>query len=180
MNLAEKLQHLRKQNSLSQEQLAEKLNVSRQSISKWESEQSVPEIDKIIKISDIFGVTTDYLLKDSDKTPDSSVPITKDDNIDFPSRKLRLVVGTIGITFSILSIFIMWILSKVYPAPIVFFNTTTKKWLVGFDNFLWAHGLEGFYRLCWVIAILGIILLFFNRLKLLWEKIRVKFRYKSK
>lgn len=64
MNLADKVQQLRKQNNLSQEQLADKMGVSRQSISKWESGQSVPEISKIVQLSDIFGVTTDYILKD--------------------------------------------------------------------------------------------------------------------
>ena len=48
-----------------QEELAEKLNVSRQSISKWEGAQSVPGMDKILQLSEIFGVSTDYLLKDS-------------------------------------------------------------------------------------------------------------------
>lgn len=63
MNLAEKIQDLRKKNGLSQEQLADKLGVSRQAISKWESEQSTPDIDKIVLLSETFHVSTDYLLK---------------------------------------------------------------------------------------------------------------------
>ena len=51
---------------LTQEQLAEKMNVSRQSISKWESGQAVPELEKIIALSHDFDVTTDYLLKPSE------------------------------------------------------------------------------------------------------------------
>ena len=51
---------------MTQEQLAEKLDVSRQSISKWESGQSVPELEKIVALSTIFGVTTDSLLKSSE------------------------------------------------------------------------------------------------------------------
>lgn len=66
MNLAEKLTLLRKNSYWSQEELAEKLGVSRQSVSKYESGQSVPEIDKIIKLSEIFGVSTDYLLKEDE------------------------------------------------------------------------------------------------------------------
>ena len=65
MHLSEKIILLRKRNGWSQEELAERLNVSRQSISKWESGQSVPELDKILQLSSIFGVTTDYLLKDT-------------------------------------------------------------------------------------------------------------------
>lgn len=63
MNLSEKIFQLRKANGLSQEQLAEKLGVSRQSISKWESGDSMPEIERVVELSVIFDVTTDYLLK---------------------------------------------------------------------------------------------------------------------
>lgn len=64
MILADKIMQLRKKNGWSQEELAEKLNVSRQSVSKWESAMSVPELDKILQLSEIFEVSTDYLLKD--------------------------------------------------------------------------------------------------------------------
>ena len=64
MILADKIINERKKNGWSQEELAEKLSVSRQSISKWEGAQAIPDIQKIIKMADIFGVSTDYLLKD--------------------------------------------------------------------------------------------------------------------
>lgn len=64
MALSEKLYTLRKKSGLSQEQLAERLNVSRQAISKWESGMSLPESDKLVSISRYFGVSLDYLLKD--------------------------------------------------------------------------------------------------------------------
>lgn len=64
MILADKIINLRKKNAWSQEELAEKLGVSRQSISKYEGAQSIPDMDKILKLSKIFGVTTDYLIKD--------------------------------------------------------------------------------------------------------------------
>lgn len=64
MILADKIILMRKQQGWSQEQLAEQLGVSRQSVSKWESGTSIPDLDKILKLSDIFGVPTDYLLKD--------------------------------------------------------------------------------------------------------------------
>ena len=66
MNFSEKLLTLRKAKDLTQEQLAEKLDVSRQSVSKWESGQATPELEKIVEISAIFDVTTDYLLKSSE------------------------------------------------------------------------------------------------------------------
>lgn len=64
MILADKIMNLRKQNGWSQEQLAEQLGVSRQSVSKWESGMSIPDLEKILKMSTLFGVSTDYLLKD--------------------------------------------------------------------------------------------------------------------
>ena len=72
MILAEKIMHLRKKNGWSQEELAGKLNVSRQSVSKWESAMSVPDLDKILLMSEIFEVSTDYLLKD-DRTEEDFV-----------------------------------------------------------------------------------------------------------
>jgi len=64
MILADKIINERKKNGWSQEELAEMLDVSRQSVSKWESAQSVPDLQKILKMAEIFGVSTDYLLKD--------------------------------------------------------------------------------------------------------------------
>ena len=64
MKLADKIIKLRKQLGWSQEELAEKLNVSRQSVSKWEGALSIPDLNRIIKLGEIFGVSTDYLLKD--------------------------------------------------------------------------------------------------------------------
>lgn len=65
MDFSEKILHLRKARNLTQEQLAEELKVSRQSISKWESGQAMPEMEKLVALSEIFDVTTDYLLKPS-------------------------------------------------------------------------------------------------------------------
>ncbi len=64
MILADKIVSLRKKAGWSQEDLAEKLGVTRQSVSKWEGAQSVPDMDKVVQMSRLFGVTTDYLLKD--------------------------------------------------------------------------------------------------------------------
>ncbi|MBR1738968.1 MAG: helix-turn-helix transcriptional regulator [Ruminococcus sp.] len=64
MILADKIIELRKKNGMSQEELADKMGVSRQSVSKWESAQSVPDLNKILTLSKLFGVSTDVLLKD--------------------------------------------------------------------------------------------------------------------
>ena len=71
--LSEKIINLRKSRGWSQEELAERLNVSRQSVSKWESGASNPDLDKIVAMSTLFGVSTDYLLKDA--TTEQNEPI---------------------------------------------------------------------------------------------------------
>ena len=63
MNIADRIQYLRKSKGISQEELADRIGVSRQAVSKWKSEQSTPDVEKIILMSELFNVTTDYILK---------------------------------------------------------------------------------------------------------------------
>ena len=85
MKLADKIIKLRKQFGWSQEDLAEKMSVSRQSVSKWESAASIPDLNKIIRLSEIFSVPTDYLLKDE-------VELTSgiEEDRDLPLAKVKL------------------------------------------------------------------------------------------
>lgn len=62
MTLGEKIQELRRKSAMSQDTLAEKLEVSRQAVSKWERDEAMPETDKIVRLAQVFGVSTDYLL----------------------------------------------------------------------------------------------------------------------
>jgi transcriptional regulator with XRE-family HTH domain len=78
MILADKIIDLRKKSGWSQEELADKMGVSRQSISKWEGAQSVPDMNKILKLSEVFGVTTDYLLKDELGTLDEPASVNEE------------------------------------------------------------------------------------------------------
>ena len=81
MIISEKITELRKKNGWSQEDLAEKLAVSRQAVSKWESAQSVPDMNRVLQLSELFGVSTDYLLKDeltADAQPDDAAPAAAD------------------------------------------------------------------------------------------------------
>ncbi len=83
MTLGNKLQVLRKQKGLSQEQLAGQLNVSRQAVSKWELDTTLPETENIIRLSELFGVSTDYLLKDSEEVQlDNNFTVTKESGWD--------------------------------------------------------------------------------------------------
>ncbi len=106
MILADKIIRLRKKNGWSQEELAEKMQVSRQAVSKWEASQTIPDLGKILMLGNLFGVTTDYLLKDemedeefTDKNDDTSVKrITLTQANEFlewrKSASVRIAAGT--------------------------------------------------------------------------------------
>ena len=105
--LSEKLYKLRKNSGLSQEQLAEKLNVSRQAISKWESGTAVPESEKLVTISNYFGVSVDYLLKDEEEKV-----IGTDCNVE---EKPKMIAGIIICIAGIVSMIIWGLLSIFNP-----------------------------------------------------------------
>lgn len=102
--LSEKIRELRRKSGLSQEELADKLDVSRQAVSKWETGAAVPTADTLVNLADLFGVSLDYLLRDgTTETPDVSAH----------SRKNYTVCKILGIFFisaAILAAVIMIIL----------------------------------------------------------------------
>ena len=106
--LSEKLYKLRKNSGLSQEQLAEQLNVSRQAISKWESGIATPESEKLITISNYFGVSVDYLLKDDEEDKAKVTDSTMEE-------KPKMIAGIIICIAGILSMVIWGLLSIFSP-----------------------------------------------------------------
>ena len=121
MILADKIIYLRKKCGWSQEELAEKMNVSRQSISKWEGAQSVPDLDKILKLCQVFGVSTDYLLKEEIEEPELKQDVYEPLNVKHISaefanefmdakRKSSLKVA-IGTTICVLSPIVLILMS---------------------------------------------------------------------
>lgn len=98
--MADRIQILRKSRGISQEELAEKMGVSRQAVSKWESEQSSPDVDKIVLLSEYFDVTTDYLLKGIESLAD--VPEKKED------ARIFSVVGTALNFIGLISAIAIW------------------------------------------------------------------------
>ena len=119
MILADKIIRLRKKNGWSQEELADKMNVSRQAVSKWESTQTLPDLEKILHLGVLFGVTTDYLLKDeieeeefTDNTSDHTVRrITIDEaNVYLEQRRRaswQIAVATFLCILSPITLFIL-------------------------------------------------------------------------
>ena len=75
MTFGEKLQKLRQKAGMSQDALAERLDVSRQAVSRWERDETMPETDKVVALADLFGVTTDYLLRQgAEEEPQAAQP----------------------------------------------------------------------------------------------------------
>jgi transcriptional regulator with XRE-family HTH domain len=113
MRLSEKIVNLRKKNGLSQEDLAEKLNVSRQAVSRWEGGAASPDAANILQLSKLFGVTTDYLLNDEYES-DNDLPKVKEVKKD----GLRQIV-TFMITLEVM-ILILQFMSVVILQNVVF------------------------------------------------------------
>ena len=110
MIFADKLIKLRRQKGWSQEELAEQMSVTRQSVSKWESMQSLPDLDRILQLSKLFGVSTDYLLKDeiedeqAEEQEESGRYVTVQEADDFLTAKKAVAVPvSIGVFLCILS-----------------------------------------------------------------------------
>ena len=96
MTLSEKLYNLRRKQGLSQEALAEKLNCSRQVISKWENGTTSPDAEMLQKYSELFGVSIDYLVKDSVNEPTSEGFAGKN------SENKKLLIGILGLVISLI------------------------------------------------------------------------------
>lgn len=107
LTISERIQQLRKNKGMSQEELADKVGVSRQAVSKWESNQSLPDIEKIILLSNYFDVTTDYLLKGTEPT----LNITK-------SKIDSRIFLTIGSAFNLIGFILSIIIWKEQQTPI--------------------------------------------------------------
>lgn len=102
MNMADRIEYLRKTNGISQEELADKVGVSRQAVSKWENEQSLPDLEKIITMSDYFGVTTDYILKGIEPVAD------KEQKRSELTSKILYIASTAFVAIGLFSAFSGW------------------------------------------------------------------------
>ena len=115
MKLADKISKLRKQIGWSQEELAEKMNVSRQSVSKWESASSIPDMNKIIRLSEIFSVSTDYLLKDEIEISETGVDEVEEDVVKINLETAREFVQSKIKTSKIIAIAVLIFIYSAIP-----------------------------------------------------------------
>ena len=112
MKLSDKIVGLRKSNGMSQEDLAEKLDVSRQAISRWESGAAMPDANNILQLSKLFDVTTDYLLND-DYQSDNDLPKIKEvqnDNLG----QIMIYLVTLEVMILLMQFMTMFILQNVF------------------------------------------------------------------
>lgn len=130
MILADKIIRLRKRNGWSQEELAEKMSVSRQAVAKWEGAQTIPSLEKILQLGNLFGVTTDYLLKDEvedeefieDNVESGIKHVTLTEANEFlewrRSASVRIAVATFLCIFSVIPLFVLSAVSMYLPVNI--------------------------------------------------------------
>ena len=149
------LRKIRKDNNLSQEELADELGVSRQAISKWESGQSVPESDKLIVISNYFIVSLDYLLKEDCDQPIATEISDSDTSIQ-TSDRTRWLLGIITCVGGILCLIVWGLLSILNPAAS---DQLSESSMIQIDG----NGI--FLILCLVAIIVGAVLLLKNTRK---------------
>ena len=130
MILADKIIRLRKKKGWSQEELADKMNVSRQAVSKWEAAQTTPDLEKILQLGNLFGVTTDYLLKDElvdeefvegvDETPIRKISLAEANDY-LEQRKnasVQIAIATLLCIISPILIFLLLAFSECTSIPI--------------------------------------------------------------
>lgn len=117
MTLQEKIIKLRKKNGWSQEELADKIYVTRQAVSKWESGQSLPDVEKIVHMSKLFGVTTDYLLNDEIGTEDIIEESVADDKKILEQADVDAFLDNARKRTKLCAIF----LSLMFLSPVVFY-----------------------------------------------------------
>jgi len=144
MKLSEKLYLLRKKKGLSQEQLAEELEVSRQAISKWESGASFPESEKLVAISTYFGVSVDYLIKDELISDDPAVP----------ERKKDIIIRCVGLGLCVLGVISLIIWGIMMICAPVLSESVAASSAVTLD------GRGVLLIICFTLVIVGVLLLF--------------------
>jgi len=181
MTFAQKLVALRKQAGLSQEQLAEKLSVSRQAVSKWETGDTLPDTAKVIQLSRLFDVTIDYLLKEEETTPaaenvqqesePATPPVSEGEPapqvvqtlqlMESPQRRKRAkwIAGWILTGLGSLGYLVLWVLSTMIESyeDYSYLDRDGVVWYSIRDGYSWA-GFVDRYRLEALLWILGILL----------------------
>ena len=181
MKLTDKLVKLRKTNGWSQEDLAEKLNVSRQSISRWESGTSQPDASNVLNLSKLFGVTADYLLNDEFDS-DFDVPVVRQTKSDAKDKINKVIALCVGL-FGLMGNFIVYVLSRFIEVmvPHITYENGQKMYHWrgdltehSYKYFVQEYDLEFLTVLFWILLVLGLATAFVpkEKLKIAFNKLK--------
>ena len=118
MTFGEKVQRLRKQQGWSQEELAERIPISRQAVSKWESGAAVPDVENVVAIGKLFGVSTDYLLHD-DYAADADIPAVRHREEELKKQRNRDAAMMVLIGIEALGLFWQLAGSLIYQSNLI-------------------------------------------------------------
>ncbi len=187
MQLSEKILTLRKQSGMSQEELAEKLNVSRQAVSRWEVGSAQPDASNVLQLSKLFEVTADYLLNDEYES-DRDVPAVKTTEVS-ANKKIKRIIALCISAFGLFGNFIFYLLSRFIEVrvPHIIYENGKKfyQWSSGlkghsYKYFIQEYNLELLTALFGVLFLIGLIYVLFsdNNIKKLTDKIREKINKK--
>lgn len=174
MYLSEKIVKLRKEQKMSQEELAEKLNISRQAVSRWEGGSALPDAMNILQLSKLFGVTADYLLND-EYNGDSDIPVVKYADIK-AKNKIRKITGLCIAMAGGAGNFIIYILSRMIKVmvPVVTYDNAGTKWYTwnsgitdySYRYFIREHNLELLIFVFSMMTVAGVLIIFTNKEKI--------------
>lgn len=189
MNLQEKIVNLRKLKGWSQEELAGRLNVSRQAISRWEVGSAQPDANNIVQLSKLFGVTTDYLLNEDYKS-DYDLTVVRTVNDEAKYKLCKTVAFSIAF-IGLLGNATIYILSRAIEAmiPFITYKNGEKiyQWnpeFIGrsYKYFIREYNLEFLAILFWILLIIGLTMLIIpkNKWTLISEKLSDYKKKKSK
>ncbi len=185
MKLSEKLLTLRKQRGMSQEELAEKLDVSRQAVSRWEVGSAQPDASNLLQLSKLYGVTADYLLHD-EYEGDQDIPAVRQTEAHAKCR-IRQIIALCAVCVGALGNLVVYILSRcievMVPRTIYHDGKQLQEFASNYTDhsyrwFVREYDLEFLTALCWGLMLAGLICMLFSREKVRhwlaaqWEKWR--------
>ena len=167
MKLSEKIVNLRKARNMSQEELAEQLDVSRQAVSRWEVGSALPDASNILQLSKLFGVSADYLLNDHYKG-ESPAPIKSKSVSSIAGTIINKIISLCVAGFGFAGNFVIYVTSRFVevPVPFRYYHYETESyhhtWDYGYSYkyFIEEYHLELLTVMFWLMLIVGLFIAF--------------------
>jgi len=154
MTMGEKILNMRKARGWSQEELAEKIGVTRQAVSRWESGSAKPDADKIIAVCDLFGVSADYLLRESYAGEGPAPTEVSPKNDKHYLLNAGQIFGMLLVALAIVMVFVVAMLASIYPHT-MHMNGVDYR---GFVGYIMCNDLEWLMYVCGGMASVGLLL----------------------